>query len=57
MDAIVGICEEGLAAGEVTPYRPRIPQMATDELSESELERLADGADHCGCCSSRRTCT
>ena len=53
----VELWEKGLAAHDVTLYVPKVPQVETSELSESELAGVAGGTDYCCCCSPCCTCT
>jgi len=58
LDDQVKLWEQGISSGKVTLYVPDAPQIDTSELSESELEGVAGGADtYCCCCSPCCTCT
>jgi hypothetical protein len=58
LDDQVKLWEEGSKAGKITLYVPDAPAVDTSELSESELEGVAGGADsYCCCCSPCCTCT
>ena len=58
LDEQVGIWEQGISTGSVTLYVPKLPQVETSELSESELAGVAGGdTSYCCCCSPCCTCT
>jgi hypothetical protein len=57
LDDQVKLWEQGKASGKITLYVPKVPQIDTAELSESELAGVAGGTDYCCCCSPCCTCT
>ena len=58
LDKQVALWEQGIASGEIKLYVPKVPQVETAELSESELEGVAGGdTTYCCCCSPCCTCT
>jgi hypothetical protein len=57
LDDQVKLWEEGAKSGSITLYVPDVPQIDTQELSESELAGVAGGTDYCCCCSPCCTCT
>ncbi len=51
LDDQVKLWEEGMASGDIKLYVPAVPQIPTEELSESELAGVAGGDDsYCCCC-------
>jgi len=57
LDDQVKLWEEGVASGDIKLYVPAVPQIQTEELSESELAGVAGGDSYCCCCSPCCTCT
>jgi hypothetical protein len=57
LDEQVALWEQGIASGDIKLYVPKVPQVETAELSESELEGVAGGDTYCCCCSPCCTCT